>query len=740
MEVSFYVLNLQRPKVLADFLVSKTRWAMCEVVIEECAKRPSLVGETLTYRGHIPSCAPYFMFSTKVTFMKSKSKTIGPVSRNTEISFSYRGGTHLTLGFRAYLSKEVFSRTEEKISVPQDITSFTQLRESPSFYNNCDYYRLGFEELIRMFFPQTPVFKIWQMSVDMMKTLIDKFLSEKPWLLMFPKWTEMFKVKRLSHVKMIAARQRYRVVCPRETRLALQFYNFILRLRKHTGHTLFSTNKMITTYCLEHIPSESAEFYRFLPQILSYLAFKGILFLDEAKSEFVLLEDEKVCTKTWKLLQEIKAKNDDQIKTKHEISLNHLTEEQSAAVHHVQDNWLTMILGPPGHGKSEAIVSIVKKHPKVLVCTYVGMAVDMLKGRLDKDVEVHTIHHIYYKLMYDRKGLTRKWLSKFQVLVIDEFANVGIRLFSKLLQCVSHFMRIVLVGDLDQINPIEPGCPFKDLAETYPEKVFYFTQNLRADDDAHALVDAAVHVKNNELDRLNFRTRCLRLVPRNGPDAMGAILDKYLRWHASHIMDFQILALMNEHRNAINLFVETWLLENQVLFMEGPCPTIRKNFQLFVGQKITFTKNIKKNPETKFPGVRNGELAQISDVSYNRRSGAITLKLAPSGKVVSLGDGDSQVPTTTIDRGYAITCNKSQGSEWQHILFWIHDNLQYHWTREYLYVAVSRAKSSVVIAGDRAELRQMCKQKSAERNTYFKRLIETTTNTDTDNDDTTEEF
>jgi len=748
MEISFYILDVIRPRLLEDFLKSKTRWTHCKIVVTKCASQKNYENQTLYFRGPLPSWAPYFTFTTKVNFLKTP-KTVAPTNTTYPMKFAVRGTNRLTTDYRRFLCDEVRVRTGKEIKGldRQDFDSnyktFGDLASYKVFYNNCDYYRLGREQIIRSYFPETPAEKIWKMSIEQMKKLIDNFLTKKPWLFMFPWLQKTFGLKNVRYKNMVGARNFYKVVPPREHRIGMEFYNFVLAKRDESGDTFFTTDKLVEEFTRNKCPDFIQEELR--TKALGFLSFKGLWFFDpEQRDTFVLLSDKERIEEVWKIFLEIRERGED-AEIEKVATMPGLTDEQSQAVAHVQNNWLTMILGSPGHGKSQAIVAIVKQYPRVLVCTYVGMAVDMLKKRLNGYEHLYTIHYIYYRCMFD--DMAESWLEQFDILVVDEFSNVDIKLCWHLLKCISHFIRVVFVGDLEQINPISPGIPFRDLVEAFPESVFYFTQNLRADKDAHALVDAAIHVKNNELDKIDFASHCLQLLPRpKGEDAVAQVLSAQLPTHAYDMMNYQIICLTRKQRNEINLFVETWLIEHGVVQVGLNSHRLRGNLRLFRGQKITFTKNIKKpGPDSKYAGVRNGELACIEKIGKDKRRNAITLKLS-TGKIICIGDGENQIPAINIDRGYAITCNKSQGSEWPHVLFWIHEGLREFWTREYLYVAISRAKSSVHVVGQKEELQQMCAQKSPERTTYLSRLIETTmreeanSDNDSDSDDTMEEW
>jgi len=129
---------------------------------------------------------------------------------------------------------------------------------------------------------------------------------------------------------------------------------------------------------------------------------------------------------------------------------------------------------------------------------------------------------------------------------------------------------------------------------------------------------------------------------------------------------------------------------------------------IFNGKKVMFTKNYKKTPTC--DAVKNGELGQVKRVIDDKHFELV------GGKKISLDHIDPK----HVHAGYATTCNKAQGSEWEQIIFWIYENPNRFFTREFMYVAVSRAKRKCTVVGKMEEVHQICREKAKERNTLLR--------------------
>ena len=691
MRVSFVITQLIRPVTSHEHRNSNTGWVCCEVLVTKCAANPSLVGKSTRYRGELPSCAPYFEYTLSVTLERGQ---LVP-AKSTTAELRHRDATNITADDRAFMLQEV-AYANPKLS-REELRTLTFSRRDPLFVNSCQFFRISYEQMVAKRFPNQKAV-IHAMPLEQLKKCIG-FLKKQPWLLMFRKWSRrIFKLKEMSLGLCMGAIRAFGVAAPRETRVAMNLCAYINRERKSIGHTIFPRIPVVEQYLERNLADQA-----YVDDALRFLEYRCLKF--PSPNAFAKLDDARVAELICDHLTAIRDRDFEPP----EIEQGILTDEQFEAVQHVQDNWLTMILGGPGHGKSEAIVHLVKSHKKVLVMTYVGMAVDMLQSRLDGYENVYTIHYVYYRAKMS------DWVADFDLVILDETSNIDSRLFERIMSVLPSAARLVLVGDLYQINPIKPGNPFRDLAEAFPEHVFHFTRNLRVAPDARMLADASVHIRNNEIERINFDTPNLRLVPRTSIQEMA---EKFVATHAYEILNAQVICLRNDARKHVNDAVEAELIEMGVLTPPRGAPRIKGGKRIYPGVKVMFTKNYKEAGD--YAGVRNGELGQVVKTKKVGGKTELTLK----HKKVLLGDG--AISPLNVELGYAVTSNKSQGSEWGHVVFYIHPDLGEFWSREYPYVAVSRAKNSCTIVGTMDELKAICKNRAPPRNTALADRIATT--------------
>jgi RecD/TraA family predicted helicase len=154
-----------------------------------------------------------------------------------------------------------------------------------------------------------------------------------------------------------------------------------------------------------------------------------------------------------------------------------LTGEQEAAVKLAFTSKISIITGGPGVGKTTIIKAITdtlqasgyrpclpSQEGDFHLCAFTGIAAD----RVSKATGCHssTIHKL---LMLDPQTDRFTYNSSnplpSSILICDEASMISLGLMSALFDALPSDAHVVLVGDVDQLPPIDAGTPFKDLVE-----------------------------------------------------------------------------------------------------------------------------------------------------------------------------------------------------------------------------------------------------------------------------------
>ena len=158
---------------------------------------------------------------------------------------------------------------------------------------------------------------------------------------------------------------------------------------------------------------------------------------------------------------------------------------------------VTCVAGYPGVGKSFVIVEVCKmwakyrKEQQIFVLAPTGKASDLLRGKLERElgqdvvnedgcVRVYTIHRFLNKFTE---------IDEDALIIVDEMSMVGSQLFHRLIGKCSVCVKLLLLGDPDQLPSIERGDVFGQLLKVLDP--IRLTERHRAGGDILGLSDAA---------------------------------------------------------------------------------------------------------------------------------------------------------------------------------------------------------------------------------------------------------
>ncbi len=212
---------------------------------------------------------------------------------------------------------------------------------------------------------------------------------------------------------------------------------------------------------------------------------------------------------------------------------------QRQAIRESFERKILVITGGPGTGKTtiiRAVVDIFRKWGReVLLAAPTGRAAKRLAEATGEDAR--TIHRVLE--FQPKKGTFKRDAAnplRGEALVVDEFSMVDLPLMFHLLKAVPHWMRLVLVGDKDQLPSVGPGCLLGDIIDSgtvgvvrldeifRQEKESLIVENAHRINQGRSIVhaprgdkDADFYFVRQDDDRKAFQTileMCASSVPR----------------------------------------------------------------------------------------------------------------------------------------------------------------------------------------------------------------------------------
>jgi exodeoxyribonuclease V alpha subunit len=372
-----------------------------------------------------------------------------------------------------------------------------------------------------------------------------------------------------------------------------------------------------------------------------------------------------------------------------------LTDEQWAAVRAAFGARLSVLTGGPGVGKTKCTKEIVAEaeaaNATIALCAPTGRAARRLEEATGH--EAMTIHRLL-EWMPGREPAFRPGRAlPVDLVIVDESSMLNLRLAEVLLGGVAESTHVVFVGDADQLPPIGAGKPFEDLIASGVAPVVRLTQIFRQ--AARSMITTAAHEINQgrppHLEPGPDQDHDFFFIERGTPErALETVVEVVAerapaKFAVDPIREVQVLAPM--YRGPVGIDALNDRLQAE-LNPDGK-PALSERFR--IGDRLIQTRNSHEL------GLMNGSIVFLRADDPDEET-----------IVVDTDDGGSLVipygETGTLRLAYAISVHKAQGCEVPVVVGVCHRSHSRMLNRPLLYTAITRARNSCVLVGDRGSL------------------------------------
>ena len=280
-----------------------------------------------------------------------------------------------------------------------------------------------------------------------------------------------------------------------------------------------------------------------------------------------------------------------------------------------------------------------------------------------------------------------------KLIIVDEASMIDINLFDSLLKGLTSNIKLILVGDYNQLPSVGPGQLLKDLIDSDMIDTVYLEHLYRQDEDSY-INALASEIKNNELSENFTETRSDYTFLTCSAQSLKENLKHLVHQIASKGYDYkrmQILAPMYKGENGIDALNKTLqdvlnppsdnkneIMHGDVLYREG--------------DKVLELVNM---PEE---NIFNGDIGVIKLIKYanDSKSGKNEIYIDFDGNIVKYLPKD----LIKIKHGFIISIHKSQGSEFELVIIPVVKAYQRMLYKKLIYTAVTRAKRKLIIIGE----------------------------------------
>lgn len=395
-----------------------------------------------------------------------------------------------------------------------------------------------------------------------------------------------------------------------------------------------------------------------------------------------------------------------------ELSDLKLDEMQHIAVVEAVRSGLLVITGGPGTGKTTTINTIIQFFESEGMDISLAAPTGRAAKRMSETTgyEAKTIHRLLELSggMDEHAGFERNEQNPLEtdVLIIDEMSMVDITLIHNLLKAVVAGTRVILVGDVNQLPSVGPGCVLKDIIDSHACNVVRLNRIFRQASESDIIVNAH-KINRGEPVVLDNKSRDFFFLKRYDANVIISIciqliqqkLPKYVN---AEPFDIQVLTPMRKGLlgvERLNTILQQYLNppdakkaeheHGQTIFRVGDkVMQIKNNYQ--AEWEVRSRYNI---PIEKGLGVFNGDMGLVREI--NTFSETLTVEYE-EGRMVEYPFKELD----QLDLAYAITIHKSQGSEYPAVIIPLLTGPRMLMNRNLLYTAVTRARKCVTLVGD----------------------------------------
>ncbi len=368
-------------------------------------------------------------------------------------------------------------------------------------------------------------------------------------------------------------------------------------------------------------------------------------------------------------------------------------EIQADAIRQAAVSKVMILTGGPGTGKTTTTKGIISAYQsfglKILLAAPTGRAAKRMTETTG--LEAKTIHRLLECKPPEGYQKNEENPLEGDVLIVDECSMIDLVLMNSLLKAIPASMRLVLVGDIDQLPSVGAGNVLRDLIDSGVVPVIRLTRIFRQAQTSRIIMNAHRINEGQMPDLSNGKETDFFFTTKEDPEEavreiVSLVQHKLSRYYRTPSSQIQVLTPMQKGVvGATNLN----LALQEALNPQGD--GLRRSG--FIFRRDDKVMQIRNNYDKE---VFNGDIGIIESVDLQNR----TLKVNFDQHVVEYESSELD----ELVHAYATTIHKAQGSEYPIVVMPVLMNHYVMLQRNLIYTGITRAKKILVIVGTRKAL------------------------------------
>ena len=353
---------------------------------------------------------------------------------------------------------------------------------------------------------------------------------------------------------------------------------------------------------------------------------------------------------------------------------------QIAAIKQAIDSKVMVLTGGPGTGKTTTTQGIIAAYKaaglRILLAAPTGRASKRMSEATG--MEAKTIHRL---LEYNpQDGYKRNDENPLEgdALIVDECSMIDIILMYNLMKAIPEHMRLVMVGDIDQLPSVGAGNVLRDIIESEKIPVIRLTRIFRQAQSSRIVMSAHAINQGRFPDISNGMNTDFFFIKKDDPEQVAdeivrLVRDRLPKAYKQPLCNIQVLTPMQRSvvgAGNLNTVLQQALNHNTLSLSRGG------NTYKLGDRVMQIRNNYDKN-------VFNGDIGTVEKVNLEDRT-----------LTINFDDTMVEYEASELDEvvlAYATTIHKSQGSEYPIVVIPV---LMTHFVmlqRNLIYTGITRA-------------------------------------------------